>query len=1091
MSLKDEADEVDLGDVEMTESPRVEDKPLTEDDFRLDGSESLEEKFGVDKFGEPGEAPTGPPMDESVDLMSSETGVSSEIQEIFDKINFDLDEAMKVKPENKIPEKEVKISDWIDETESLELTAEEAEEVAFTKNYVNKMKADFQNYIASQTRTETVTKKYDTIWESNPSGSAGESKSSLPDDTLTYTEEVTVQNPVVEEMFGNVKPASMTVAEMDTAAASVTESSVAAADLALGRAVSIAGGVATAAAVVYQVYEVANEIGRMINLEKSYSSIIGLADKMGKTTTLAMKAYNNDITQQNNFVKQYYKYVQPYSKFGLKWKKSEAPTMPVFTFEDDWDKYSLEDRGIHRSHVDTLYRTSADWERVENKRKEATRLKIRHKIAEMLVKKSFMGNEVEDMANLLSQKDYWGHYYIRNERLKELYLNTKRSYDFQNFMKSVESTRSNMIGANKAQDLLGIKDPFLLDQFRNQSVSDPSYKRALENYTKQINAKRRKLNEPLLDIADVDSPGFSTYTTSKDATANPQTDFWAIYFKANKAKFMNTWLSEIAQKRISYIKNGRRLMEPPKMSAEEEKQLQEYNEKMIQATSQEMEIGKNREIRDGHRIIRKGVTYKHFKEKPKPEMTAQEIYLDNILHGKMGFKGPFIRKARKPKKVAEEKNDAEKKDEKEKDEVEKDEVEKDSKDKKDSGKITDEDDGETITNTYTFRNDNGLVAQENNFDRNYHYNNMTALKMCKLSNDSYNAFGENEENAEYEIVEIFGQEGIVNAAQGRMFYNKSNNEMVISFRGTDQLVDVSHYGIMDTLMGTNTTFDPFNIIVNSGFHNYLKDVIETITAFIDKYNDEKTLIYTTGHSLGAIPSVMLSIILNQKYDNKDKTINYNFGSPRGFQKASAHKVNELVPHCYRIADEMDLVASLPFVIMNTGFFHVGKCHLIQSGENYAMMRYISNEEEANNVFQLNSFSTERVVKHKMDSYTKSLLMIINHTGAMGHTTRTEKQMINEGKVSKKSKIGKVKDGHDKILLTKEHAYRHTGHYYQGKRVYQQASAEHLRFIPHYHQRKGLTMTPIPTSLKEAIIGVYLYKEGEFKGSGSVKALVVY
>lgn len=1064
MSLKDEADEVDLGDVEMTESPEVEDKPLTEDDFRLDGSESLEEKFDVDKFGEAGEAPTGPPMDESVDLMSRETGVSSDIQDMVDKMNYDLDEAMKVKPE-----KEVDISEWIEQTESLELTAEEAQEMAFTKNYVNSMKTDFKNYVKSQTRTETVTKKYDTLWES---GGAGESKSLLEDDTPTYTEEVTVQNPVVEEMFGNVK--GMTAAEIDTAAASVTESSVAAADLALGRAVSVVGGVAAAAAVVYQVYEVANEIGKMIELEKSYKSIIGLADKMGKTTQLAMKAYNSDVTQQNNFVKQYYKYVQPYSKFGFKWKKSEAPTMPVFTFEDDWNKYSLEDRGINRSHADTLYRSSADWNRENKQRQEATRLQIRFKIAKMLVNERFETQETRNMYNLLNQKDYWGHYFIRNDRLKDLYLNTKRSYDFHNFMSKIHSTKSNLYGANKARDLLGVNDSFLLNQFQDQAKSDPGYKAALTKYTNQVNAIRRKNNEPLLDEADVSSPGYSTLIYSKTPSANPITDFWAIYFKANRGKFMNKWLGEIAEKRLSHIQGGRRLMEPPKETQEEIDARRQYNESVIQATAGEMEVGNDRQIRDGHRIIRKGVTYKHIKEKPKPEMTDEEIYLDNIIKGKAGFSG-FQRKKRKPKvEHTEEK-----------------EEEKDEEEKKSKKDDEEDDEGDTVTSTYTYRNDDEIVAQENDFDRNYHYNNITALKMCKLSNDSYNAFGDNEENAEYEIVEVFGQEGVVNAAQGRMFYNKANNEMVISFRGTDQLVDVSHYGILDTLMGTNTTFDPFDIIVNSGFHDYLKDVIETITNFVDKYNDEKTLIYTTGHSLGAIPSVMLSIILNQKYDNKDKTINYNFGSPRGFQKASAHKVNELVPHCYRIADEMDLVASLPFEILNTGFFHVGKCHLIQSGDNYAMMRYISNEEEANNVFQLNSLSSERVVKHKMDSYTKSLLMIINHTGAMGHSTRTEKQMIDEGKVSKKSNIGKVKDGHDKILLTKEHAYRHTGHYFKGKRVYQQASAEHLRFIPHYHQRKGLTMTPIPTSMKEAIVGVYLYKEGEFKGSGSVKGLVVY
>ena len=121
----------------------------------------------------------------------------------------------------------------------------------------------------------------------------------------------------------------------------------------------------------------------------------------------------------------------------------------------------------------------------------------------------------------------------------------------------------------------------------------------------------------------------------------------------------------------------------------------------------------------------------------------------------------------------------------------------------------------------------------------------------------------------------------------------------------------------------------------------------------------------------------------------------------------------------------------------------------------------------------------------------SMKFLLEHQNLVGNSFRTETQMIDKGHISHKSSITSNKNASSTILVTNNNSYRHTGRYFGNKRVYHQADAQHLEFIPSYHQGHGLTMTPIPSNLRDAIVGIYMYREGEFAGSGQVKGLIVY
>ena len=58
-------------------------------------------------------------------------------------------------------------------------------------------------------------------------------------------------------------------------------------------------------------------------------------------------------------------------------------------------------------------------------------------------------------------------------------------------------------------------------------------------------------------------------------------------------------------------------------------------------------------------------------------------------------------------------------------------------------------------------------------------------------------------------------------------------------------------------------------------------------------------------------------------------------------------------------------------------------------------------------------------------------------------------------------------------------------------VYEQVGAEHLEFVPNFHKSHGMLMTPIPSSMEDAVLGVYFYEENDFPKAGAFKGFAVF
>ncbi len=963
--------------------------------------------------------------------------------------------------ESKEPEMspEAKATEWGEKLEGVEMDFDELAEVRNLENFQSTLSKNFDVMVKNNTSLITRDQQFDVILEDGEVAESGATET-IPGMTETVEE----TSAILDEVFG----ASAEVgAEVDVAAAAIDAGTAAgdAALAAMGTAAAVVGAVAAVAGVALTVVQIVEEFNRVAALDETYEKYAELGEKMSRATTLAADTYNQHTQENNSFLTQYYKYVMPYTKFGPKWKRSEANVMPKFVFVNDYNQYKDEEKGDSSFSYDDdglgLISGTDD-------PSMRTKTGLRYHLAEMLNNghtSDSTQSQFRKILNILEQKDAWGRPLLRGNELATLYTNVKKSYDFHTFIESIKPRRHSSSAANNAESLLGIRDQFLLDQFRNQSQSDPAYKRALIQYTALINKKRKEKDPSLmpLDTADVSSPMFMTVKQlSKDTTLNPKVDFWAIFFNANKRRFMKKWFNRISEEKVKYIKQGRRLQAPPEPTPEEIRQTQADYTQNITALTHEMEVGNNREYRDGHRIIRKGVSYHYPREESKPEKSIKDIYIDNIL--KKGFQ----RKKRK--------QDTE---EKQQEEVD------DEKDEKVKPKRSSQN---TIISNINFR-----PEKENEFDRETAFSIDVAHHLAYLCNKAYEEAstamgGEIEEG--YTDVQFMGTEGFFDSTQGRMYWNEDDKAITIVYRGTDFTLEMdkmlSDAGI--DAAAAPTTYLGMN--VHWGFYHYFEKSLEQVLAFVDKYYNDDVVIYTTGHSLGAIPSVLLSACLNQK---KKRTccVNYNYGSPRGFLESSRKLVDDLVPVSFRIADINDIVAgttlqNLFLMPWSKPYSHVGDAYVIESSPDasYATMKMVKDRKVSDSLFSIKSMN---VIYHKMDHYIKSLDFIQNHLNAFQGSLRSEDNMIDSAQPSFDSRYkteGKV------LLSNMKNAFKKAGRQYQGKQVYHEIGAEHLEYLPQYYGEKGLMMTPIPTTMKDAIIGFHVYNENDFVG-GEVKGFFLY
>ena len=671
-----------------------------------------------------------------------------------------------------------------------------------------------------------------------------------------------------------------------------------------------------------------------------------------------------------------------------------------------------------------------------------------NKVAEILKVPVSNISKLDAFNNIQHDKDYMTN--LKNIYAEVTYAKQFRNYINNQFVGNVvasEFEKNQMYSVNR---MLMTRDGRLLEHYKQQATNDSGYKSALIQLQTSINDKRKAEGNPPLSLSQIesgDARGFESGKGFIPATGTrSRLPFWSIYYKSNKRKFRKQDAVQMNNRYRQWLARDKK----PLKHKVTQKEIDFQNSFFIHSQSKNI----------------------HGRDMGAVSGEYSNVILDPDGLGS-GEEVTFFRRRKKQRRKPQR------------------DIPKD--DKKDDKKPIQPD---TKINTGTEYLDIDADAephQENDFDKNYFFSINTAEHLCRLCARAYDPPEKIETEEGFDVVEFMGSEDLMTETQGRMYFSKVSKVIVIVYRGTDfsrlasSRPDLAIQDIIIDFKALPTLDDVTQVKVHSGFYEYFKQSYTQVQNFVQKYYTDDCLIYTTGHSLGAPPSILCSMYLNKLLQDK-VCINYTFGCPRGFTKDSADRVNALASPCYRIADTWDFIAGMPPNLL--GYYHIGECHAIDSS--YfgvsAKMRLISDKQKANDLFD---YPIVNFTFHLMNHYQQSMKFLLEHHNNVGNSFRSENEMIDEGHITHSSTARSNKKAHSTILLTNNHSYRHTGKYFGNKRIYEQVDAQHLQFIPNYHKGHGLTMTPIPANLQKAIVGVYMYREGEFSGKGEVKGIVVY
>ena len=654
------------------------------------------------------------------------------------------------------------------------------------------------------------------------------------------------------------------------------------------------------------------------------------------------------------------------------------------------------------------------------------------------------------------------------EQLKSIYSEVNYSKKFREYLQT--QFAGNVIASvedkneiYKVNQLLMTKDGRILNHYQRQAESDPKYRESLTKMTNAINVKRSKFGLKPISEHDVE------YATNRDKVSSaalregvkPSVPFWALYYKKNKSAFRRQDAKEMNDKYILWLKRGKKAIKH-KVTQEE---LDYQNSFFMHKDTHKQTI--------------------HGRDMGEIDEDYSNVIIDRDGMGGDSDEVTFFRKRRRKKTTPTRRRpprDIPKPDEK-------------------------TPSGETMEGTEYIDVDASFNPEkENVFDKDYYFSIDMATKLCHLCSRAYDPPVENEEEEGYDIVEFMGDESIASSAQGRMFASKKNKVIVIVYRGTDfsRMVNRPDLAVSDIIvdLDAKTQLDEVTgLHCHEGFLNYFYTTYEQVSRFVTENYEDDYVIYTSGHSLASVPSMLCSMYLNKMLEDR-VCINYTFGSPRGFIKSEESRANALLKPCYRIADTYDYISGLPPKALDgtllAEYYHVGELHAIESqwalkpsfmkSDVLAKMIVVTDKDKAD---VATGTSLPNFTFHLLNHYLMSLNYLQLKQKTTGESFRTEAEMVEKGHITHQSSIPANPGAHKTILNAQNHSYKHTGRYYGNKLVYQQSNAEHLEFIPNYHSSHGLSMTPIPSNLKQAIVGVYMYKEDEFKSQGAVKAFVVY
>lgn len=242
--------------------------------------------------------------------------------------------------------------------------------------------------------------------------------------------------------------------------------------------------------------------------------------------------------------------------------------------------------------------------------------------------------------------------------------------------------------------------------------------------------------------------------------------------------------------------------------------------------------------------------------------------------------------------------------------------------------------------------------KDNEFDDDIGFDVNLAIHMLHLCEHSYKAFEDNNyfptsEVFDYDEATTMGSENFAVTEQGRMYYSSEDNVISIAYRGTDfgrtyTRPDLFVADLINDISVKKVNYE--GLILHSGFLDFFIKTQEEVMEFINSHINKDTLIYTTGHSYGAIPSMILAFILNKHYGER-RAINYTFGAPRGMDRASARIVATQLT-AFRVADIQDPITLLP--PSGTGYYHAGRTIYL----NGDVMKEIIDMDEADRLYNI-------------------------------------------------------------------------------------------------------------------------------------------
>ena len=377
----------------------------------------------------------------------------------------------------------------------------------------------------------------------------------------------------------------------------------------------------------------------------------------------------------------------------------------------------------------------------------------------------------------------------------------------------------------------------------------------------------------------------------------------------------------------------------------------------------------------------------------------------------------------------------------------------------------------------------------------------------------------------YNVIENMGSEGFGATEQGKMYYSKSDNIISISYRGTDfnrgfstmrnpmkkypgvfyARPDMLLADIINDLDIRQTQFE--ELLLHEGFLNFYLKTQEQVFKFIETYADADTLFYTTGHSYGGIPSVILGYMIKDPITllPPSKLTNtyidfswYHTGTTLfldGGNKNEALETYDKFLYWWRnreqgirIIDDLEEANNLYNTeIGMTGyvklFAFIVNTHRIGSkiwdkfkgirnpwskGDGFFATIGLTTVKDVYNFVELN--------KHSLETYDVLLSKHRYTHDLFGINVRSEKQMLQD--------MDAIKD--------KEHNfYSKTKQEFNDKPIFTQTDNEHLKFVPHFHKDTGITMQPIPANLQQAILGFVVLSDEQYNSPNTIKGVCVY